>query len=55
MVTANETSHLFDVIIIDDNIFEGNENFSLTISTPSPIMISEPFQATITIVDDDRE
>ena len=44
--------------ITNDNIFEGNENFTLAIdssSLPSYITISKPLQATVDIIDDDRK
>ena len=39
----------------DDNIFEDNENFTLTInsSLPTGVMVGNPNQATVTIVDND--
>ena len=54
-VDANKTSFSFDVSLIDDDIFEGNENFILSIRTSLPIMAVEPIQTTVTIVDDDRK
>ena len=53
---AGETQAPFNVPINDDNIFEGNENFILTInssSLPTGVTVSDPGQATVTIVDDD--
>ena len=50
------TEAQFDVMINDDNILEGNENFNLTImasSLPSRVSIGNPAQATVTIVDND--
>ena len=55
---AGQTTATFDVPIIDDNIFEGNENFILTIdgtSLPTGVTASSPDEATVTIVDDDRK
>ena len=50
------TSVAFDIpIIYDRMIFEGNENFTLTIDLLSLthfIFIGSPGQATVTIVDD---
>ena len=45
----------FDILINDDNIFEENENFTLTInsSLPTGVMVGNPGQATVTIVDND--
>ena len=54
-VEANKTNFSFNVSIIDDDIFEGNENFTVTIRTSLPIMVGEPVQTTVTIVDNDRE
>ena len=55
IIRVNETAYIFDVLIIDDNVFEGSENFSLTISTPLPILVGELVQTTVTIVDNDRK
>ena len=54
-VEANKTSFSFNVSISDDDIFEDNENFTLSIRTSSPIMVIEPVQTTVTIVDNDCE
>ena len=45
----------FSIPINDDSIFEGNENFSLTInsSLPTGVMPGNPDQATMIIVDND--
>ena len=45
----------FSISINDDNIFEDNENFTLTInpSLPTGVMVGNPGQATVTIVDND--
>ena len=45
----------FSISINDDNIFENNENFILTInpSLPTGVMVDNPGQATVTIVDND--
>ena len=46
----------FDISITDDNIFEGNEDVKIEIvkaSLSNRILVSDPDQATITIVDDD--
>ena len=44
----------FNVSINDDNIFEDNENFILTInsSLPTGVMVN---QATVTVMDNDRK
>ena len=45
----------FSISINDDNIFEENENFTLTIdsSLPTGVMVGNPGQATVTIIDND--
>jgi len=53
---AGETSVTFDVPITDDNILEGNENFTLTIdqsSLPTNVNRGDHGEATVTIVNDD--
>ena len=54
---AGVTSVPFNISINDDNIFEENENFTLTInsSLPTGVMVGNPGQATVTIVDNDRK
>ena len=44
--------------ISPDNLFEGNENFTLTINSsllPNTVTVGDLNQATVTIVDDDGE
>ena len=46
----------FNVLINDDNIFEGNETFNLSINSstlPNKIIVGSPGQTTVTIVDND--
>ena len=45
----------FSISINDDNTLEDNENFTLTInsSLPTGVMVGNPGQATVTIVDND--
>ena len=53
---AGQTIATFDIPIVDDIIFEGNENFMLTInstSLPSNVTVDNPGEATVTIVDND--
>ena len=51
---AGETLAVFNVSINDDDIVEGNENFTLSINTSSlPDTVANPVQITVTIVDDD--
>ena len=50
------TSVSFDIPINDDDILEGNENFTLTIdpsSLPTGVTVGIPDQATVTVVDND--
>ena len=53
---AGTTSVPFNILITDDDILEDDENFILTVdlsSLPSNITASDPYQATVTIVDKD--
>ena len=53
---AGTTSVPFNVSITDDNILEDDENFLLTVDLsllPDNITASDPYQATVTIVDKD--
>ena len=52
---AEQTTATFNVPITDDMILEGNENFTLTIdkTLPNGITRGDPFEATVTIVDND--
>lgn len=55
-IPAETTSIQFDVIINDDNVSEGNENFNLTINSSSlsnRVAITNPTRATVTILDND--
>ena len=55
-IPVGMTSVTFDVSINDDDIFEGDENFMLTIdlsSLPNGVNPSIPGEATVTIVNDD--
>ena len=55
---AGETLAIFNVSINNDNIVEGNENFTLSInssSLPHDVTVVNPVQTTVTIVDDDCE
>jgi len=56
--TAGQTSASFTIAIIDDNVFEDDETFSLTIdpsSLPSRVMILSGCRLDGTIVDNDCE
>ncbi len=49
-----QTSQTFTVPINDDSLFEGNENFSVTLSAPTGgATLGTPSTATVTIVDND--
>ena len=53
---AGTTSVPFNVLITDDDILEDDENFLLTVDLsllPDNITASDPYQATVTIVDKD--
>ena len=53
---AGTISVPFNVSITDDNILEDDENFLLTVDLsllPDNITASDPYQATVTIVDKD--
>ena len=55
-IPAGQTTATFNVPITDDNILEGNENFTLTINTSSlsnGVTRDDLNQATVTIVDND--
>ena len=46
----------FNFSVTNDSIFEGNEDVEIEIvsaSLPNEVVVSDPDQATITIVDDD--
>ena len=54
--TAGTTEASFNVSFTDDDIFESNENFMITIdpsSLPSNVSVGDPGQVTVTIVDND--
>ena len=55
---AGETLAVFNVSIIDDNIMEGNENFTLSVdpsSLPNSVTIGDPGHTTVIIIDDDSK
>ena len=55
-IPVGQTTTTFDVPITADNIYEHNENFMLIINSSSlsnGVMLGDPDQATVTIVDDD--
>ena len=58
MFHAGTTGAAINIMINDDNIFENNENFTLTInlsSLPSYITVINPSEVIVTILDDDRK
>ena len=53
---AGITNVTFNIQIINDNMVENNETFTLAIdssSLPTGIMVDSPRQATVTIINDD--
>ena len=55
-ITAGTTEASFNVSLTDDNIFERNEKFMITIdpsSLPSNVTVGDPDQVIVTIVDND--
>ena len=55
---AGITRAPFNVAIKEDELFEGNENFTLSIkssSLPSRVTVTNPKQATVTIVDNESK
>ena len=55
-ISAGQTSAEINIPINDDDIFEANENFTLFInehSLPTRVILGNPDQATVTIVDND--
>ena len=60
MFPANSTKESFTIPIINDDVYELDEMFSLTLEIPQPaqdagVMRGVPFMATVTITNDDRE
>ena len=55
--SAGQTTATFNVPITDDNISEGDENFMLTINQtlPDGVTRGDPFEATVSIFDNDRK
>jgi len=52
-IAAGQMSVPFDVPINDDNVFEGNEGFFLTINQSSSLIIGRRDTAVVTILDND--
>ena len=56
--SAGINSSQLNIVITDDNILEDDETFNLTIdqsSLPDGVVVVDPSQVTVTIVDDDGE
>ena len=56
--SAGVNSSQLNILITDDNILEDDETFNLTInqsSLPDGVVVGDPSQVTVTIVDDDGE
>ena len=57
---ARSTKESFSIPITNDDIFETDETFFLTLVIPQPaqaigVMRGDPFMATVTIINDDGE
>ena len=52
-IPAGMTKASFDITINNDNIVEGNEDFTLIIITSSSLLVGDTNKATVTIVDDE--
>ena len=57
---AGSTKENFSIPITNDDIFETDENFFLTLVIPPPaqaigVMRGDPFMATVTIINDEGE
>ena len=51
-IPAGMTRASFDIAIINDNVVEGNEDFTLVINS-SPLPVGNNNEAVVTIVDDE--
>lgn len=47
------TSKCQPILILEDSVLEGNEVFSMTLTTESPVADLSPALATVTILDND--
>ena len=54
-LTPEDSSILISIDIINDNITEGEENFTLALSSASPEVSISPSSAVITILDEDSQ
>ena len=58
VIPAGRISVPFDILINNDTLSEGNENFNLTIipnTLPDGVTRDIPYNATVTIVDDESK
>ena len=56
--SAGVNSSRLNILITDDNILEDDETFNLTINQsalPDGVVVGDPREVTVTIVDDDGE
>ena len=56
--SAGVNSSQLNIVITDDNILEDDETFNLTIdqfTLPDGVVVADPSQVTVAIVDDDGE
>ncbi len=54
-IPAGETQAMFSVPIVNDQLSEGDETVSVTLSDPSGAALAAPGNATLTIIDDDTK
>ena len=54
-IPSGSTSVSVIINIVNDNIYEGNENFTLTLNSKGGAQLGSPNEALISIVDDDCE
>jgi uncharacterized repeat protein (TIGR01451 family) len=52
--TPTDTEKTFKIPILDDDIYEGDEAFAITLSNPSDATLGTPAEATVTISEDDQ-
>ena len=55
MIPSGSTSVSVTIRIVNDKIYEGNENFKLTLNSKGGAQLGSPNEALISIVDDDCE
>jgi len=57
IIPKGNTSVTFNIIVINDDMFEGDETFNLDIncsSLPTDVVCNEFYRATVTIIDDEK-